>query len=154
MSAEDKKRLVREFLEVLHSGDVDGALKRTTANPKLLIFNGEMPNGFQMLGGMIPALFASGPTREFTAQWVDGDTGVVGDHHPRRHQGGDTYENAYLIICSLRRRQDRRHAGIYGQRLREPEVRLRITGVIRPARRNVCLLAVISLTAFVCRGLG
>lgn len=33
MSAEDKKQLVREFLEILHSGDVDGALKRATANP-------------------------------------------------------------------------------------------------------------------------
>ena len=101
MSAEDKKRLVREFLEILHSGDVDGALKRTTANPKLLIFNGEMPNGFQMLGGMIPALFASGPTREYTAQWVDGNTVLSAITIRGDTKGGDKYENAYLIICTF-----------------------------------------------------
>jgi ketosteroid isomerase-like protein len=102
MMSEDKKRLVREFLEILlHSGDVDGALKRTTANAKLLIFNGEVPNGFQMLGGMIPALFASGPTREFTAQWVDGDTVLSAITVRGDTKGGDKYENAYLIICTF-----------------------------------------------------
>jgi ketosteroid isomerase-like protein len=101
MMSEDKKRLVREFLEILHSGDVDGALKRTTSNPKLLIFNGEMPNGFQMLGGMIPALFASGPTREYTAQWVDGNTVLSAITIRGDTKGGDTYENAYLIICTF-----------------------------------------------------
>jgi len=99
--SEDKKRLVREFLEILHSGDVDGAMKRTTANAKLLIFNGEMPNGFQMLGGMIPALFASGPTREYTAQWADGDTILSAITIRGDTKGGDTYENAYLIICKF-----------------------------------------------------
>ena len=101
MSAEDKKRLVREFLETLHSGDVDGALKRTTANPKLLIFNAEVPNGFQMLGGMIPALFKSGPTREYTGQWVDGDTVISRITMRADTKGGDKYENAYLIICTF-----------------------------------------------------
>ncbi len=99
--SEDRKRLVREFLEILHSGDVDGALKRTTANPRLLIFNGEVPNGFQMLGGMIPALFASGPTREYTAQWADGDTVLSAITIRGDTKGGDTYENAYLIICTF-----------------------------------------------------
>jgi ketosteroid isomerase-like protein len=101
MMSEDRKRLVREFLEILHSGDVDGALKRTTANPRLLIFNGEVPNGFQMLGGMIPALFASGPTREYTAQWADGDTVLSAITIRGDTKGGDTYENAYLIICTF-----------------------------------------------------
>ena len=101
MSAEDKKRLVREFLEILHKGDVDGALKRTTANPKLLIFNGEMPDGFRMLGAMVPALFKSGPTREYTAQWVDGDAVISAITIRGETKGGDTYENAYLIICTF-----------------------------------------------------
>ena len=101
MSAEDKKRLVREFLEILHKGDVEGALARATANPKLLIFNGEVPNGFQMLGGMVPALFASGPTREYTAQWVDGDTVISAVTIRGGTKAGDTYENAYLIICTF-----------------------------------------------------
>jgi ketosteroid isomerase-like protein len=99
--SEDKKRLVREFLDILHSGDVDGALKRTTPNAKLLIFNGEIPNGFQMLGGMIPALFASGPTREYTAQWADGDTILSAITIRGDTKGGDKYENAYLIICTF-----------------------------------------------------
>ena len=101
MSAEDKKRLVREFLEILHSGDVDGALKRTTENPKLLIFNGEMPDGFRMLGGMIPAMFKSGPTREYTGQFVDGDTVLSQITIRGDTQGGDKYDNAYLIICKF-----------------------------------------------------
>jgi hypothetical protein len=101
MMSEDKKRLVREFLDILHSGDVDGALKRTTANAKLLIFNGEIPNGFQMLGGMIPALFANGPTREYTAQWADGDTILSAITIRGDTKGGDKYENAYLIICKF-----------------------------------------------------
>jgi ketosteroid isomerase-like protein len=99
MSAEEKKRLVREFLETLHKGDVEGALQRATANPRLLIFNGEVPNGFQMLGGMVPALFKSGPTREYTAQWVDGDTVISRITIRGETKGGDMYENAYLIIC-------------------------------------------------------
>ena len=99
MSAEDKKRLVREFLEILHKGDVDGAMKRATANPKLLIFNGEIPDGFKMLGGMVPALFASGPTREYTGQWVDGDTVISRITIRGETKKGEQYENAYLIIC-------------------------------------------------------
>jgi ketosteroid isomerase-like protein len=99
MSAEDKKRLVREFLEILHRGDVDGAMQRATANPKLLIFNGEVPNGFQMLGGMVPSLFKSGPTREYTAQWVDGDTVISRITIRGETKKGELYENAYLIIC-------------------------------------------------------
>jgi len=99
MSAEDKKQLVREFLEILHKGDVDGAMKRATANPKLLIFNGEIPNGFQMLGGMVPSLFTSGPTREYTGQWVDGDTVISRITIRGETKKGELYENAYLILC-------------------------------------------------------
>jgi len=99
MSADDKKRLVREFLEILHKGDVDGALARATANPKLLIFNGEVPDGFKMLGGMVPALFANGPTREYTGQWVDGDTVISRITIRGETKKGEQYDNAYLIIC-------------------------------------------------------
>jgi len=99
MSAEDKKRLVREFLEILHNGDVDGAMARATANPKLLIFNGEVPDGFRMLGGLVPSLFKGSPTREYTAQWVDGDTVISRITIRGETQKGEQYDNAYLIIC-------------------------------------------------------
>ena len=99
MSTEDKKRLVREFLEILHKGDVDGAMARATANPKLLIFNGEVPDGFKMLGGMVPSLFETGPTREYTGQWVDGDTVISRITIRGQTKKGELYENAYLIIC-------------------------------------------------------
>ncbi len=99
--SQDKKQLVQEFLSVLHSGNVAGALAMTTGSAKLLIFNNELPDGFQMLGGMIPALFASGPTREYTAQWVDGDTVISAITIRGDTKGGDTYENAYLIIIKF-----------------------------------------------------
>jgi ketosteroid isomerase-like protein len=101
MSADDKKRLVREFLEILHGGNTEGALALTTGDAKLLIFNNEVPNGFQMLGGMIPALFNSGPTREYTAQWVDGDTVISAVTIRGDTKGGETYENPYLIIIKF-----------------------------------------------------
>ena len=57
MDAEKGKRLVREFLNVLHSGDADGALALATDSPKLFIFNNEVPDGFRMLAGIIPSMF-------------------------------------------------------------------------------------------------
>lgn len=98
MDADKGKRLVREFLETLHGGNIDGALKMTTDDAKLLIFNNEIPDGFRMLGGMIPALFDTPPTREYTSQFIDGDTVISQVTIRGKTKGGDQYENYYLII--------------------------------------------------------
>jgi ketosteroid isomerase-like protein len=101
MDADKGKRLVREFLETLHGGNIDGALALTTADAKLLIFNNELPDGFRMLGGMIPALFDNPPTREYTGQFVDGDTVISQVTIRGKTKGGEQYENAYLIIVKF-----------------------------------------------------
>ncbi len=101
MNAEDKKQLVREFLETLHGGNIEAALAMTTADAKLLIFNNEIPDGFRMLGGMIPALFEKSPTREYTAQYVDGDTVLSQITIRGTAKSGEQYENAYLIIVKF-----------------------------------------------------
>jgi ketosteroid isomerase-like protein len=101
MDAETGKRLVREFLETLHSGDIDGALKRTTGDAKLLIFNNELPDGFRVLGGMIPALFSVAPTREYTKQFVDGDAVISQITIRGTTKGGEQYENYYLIVITF-----------------------------------------------------
>ena len=101
MDTDKGKRLVREFLEVLHAGNIDGALARTTEAPRLLIFNNELPDGFRMLSGMIPALFGVPPTREYTAQYVDGDTVISQITIRGTTKRGEQYENYYVIICKF-----------------------------------------------------
>jgi ketosteroid isomerase-like protein len=101
MDAEKGKALVREFLDVLHSGDIDGALARTTAEPVLMIFNNVIPDGFRMLAGMVPALFDGPPTREYTAQFVDGDTVLSQITIRGTTKKGEEYQNYYLIICAF-----------------------------------------------------
>ncbi len=101
MDAEHGKALVREFLDVLHSGDIDGALARTTAEPVLMIFNNVIPDGFRMLAGMVPALFDGPPTREYTAQFVDGDTVLSQITIRGTTKKGEEYQNYYLIICTF-----------------------------------------------------
>ena len=101
MDAEHGKALVREFLAVLHAGDIDGALGRTTKDPVLMIFNNIVPDGFQMLAGMIPALFEHPPTREYTAQFVDGDTVLSQLTIRGTTKKGEEYQNYYLILCTF-----------------------------------------------------
>jgi ketosteroid isomerase-like protein len=101
MDAEHGKALVREFLDVLHSGDIDGALARTTAEPVLMIFNNVIPDGFRMLAGMVPAIFDGAPTREYTAQFVDGDTVLSQITIRGTTKKGEEYQNYYLIICTF-----------------------------------------------------
>ncbi len=101
MDADTAKKRVQEFLETLHGGNIDAALAMTTADAKLLIFNNEVPDGFRMLGGMIPALFEKPPTRDYTAQFVDGDTVISQITIRGTAKSGELYENAYLIIVKF-----------------------------------------------------
>jgi len=95
----DRKTLVREFLELLHSGNADGAIARTTGNPSFLVFNNEIPGGLRAFSAMVPALFKDGPRREYTAQYVDGDTVVSQITIRGTTNKNEQYENYYLIIC-------------------------------------------------------
>lgn len=95
----DKKALVREFLEVLHGGDAEGALARMTPDPRFLVFNNEMPGGIRAFAGMVPMLFKDGPRREYTAQYEDGDTVVSEITIRGTTNKNEQYENYYLIIC-------------------------------------------------------
>lgn len=70
----DKKQLAREFLEALYSGDADGALARAVESPKMFNFNSEVADGFRILAAAMPAIYERPPTREYTAQYIDGDT--------------------------------------------------------------------------------
>jgi ketosteroid isomerase-like protein len=97
----DKKTLVRDFLQILHSGDADGALARATASPKLFIFNNEVPDGFRMLAGIIPSMFDKPPTREFTAQYVDGNTVISRITIRGTTKGGEEYQNYYIFIMEF-----------------------------------------------------
>jgi ketosteroid isomerase-like protein len=99
MSSDHKKKLVREFLELLHSGQADAAVARLTENASFIVFNNEMPGGIRGFAAMVPMLFKDGPHREFTAQYADGDT-VVSEITVRGVTNNDSqYQNYYLIIC-------------------------------------------------------
>lgn len=97
----DNKQLVREFLELLYSGDADGALARAVESPKLFNFNDEVADGFRMLAAAMLAIYDKPPTREYTAQYVDGDTVInqVTIHGLTRR--GEEYQNYYLVIIKL-----------------------------------------------------
>ena len=97
----DRKQLVREFLEILHSGDADGALARATQEPKLFIFNNEVPDGFRMLAGIIPSMFDKPPTREYTAQYEDGNTVISRITIRGTTKRGEDYQNYYLFITEF-----------------------------------------------------
>jgi len=101
MDAEKGKRLVREFLNVLHSGDADGALALAVESPKLFIFNNEVPDGFRMLAGIIPSMFDGLPTREFTAQYVDGNTVISRITIRGKTKGGEEYQNYYTFFVEF-----------------------------------------------------
>ncbi len=65
--------MVREFLELLYSGDADGAIARAVESPKLLYFNSEVADGFRILAAAMPASYHKPPLRDYTAQNVIGD---------------------------------------------------------------------------------
>lgn len=97
----DKKLLARAFLELLYAGDADGALARAVANPTMLSFSREVPDGFRMLAGAMPAIYEAPPSRDYTAQYVDGDTVITQvTIHGVTRRGGD-YRNDYLVILKL-----------------------------------------------------
>jgi hypothetical protein len=101
MDADKAKKRVQEFLETLHGGNIDGALAMTTAGAQLLIFNNALPDGFRVLGGMIPALFDVPPTREYTKQFVDGNTVISQVTIRGTTKKGEQYENYYVIFITF-----------------------------------------------------
>jgi ketosteroid isomerase-like protein len=97
----DKKALVREFLEILHSGDAQGALARAVKDPKLFIFNNEVPDGFRILAGVTPSIFENAPAREYTAQYQDGDTVISQVTIRGTTKRGEEYQNYYVFIVKF-----------------------------------------------------
>lgn len=102
MDAEARKKLVREFLELLQTGQTDAALALTTGNPDLLVFNNPIPGGARALSQMVKAMFTDGPYRTFDAQYVDGDTVISQLTITGTTAKGGEYKNHYLIICKLK----------------------------------------------------
>jgi ketosteroid isomerase-like protein len=103
MDNDRKKALVREWLETAQSGDADGALARMTDDPAFVIFNNALPGkeGIRGFCGMVTTLFTAPPTREFTAQYVDGDT-VISQMTVRGNtKKNELYENYYVVIAHL-----------------------------------------------------
>jgi ketosteroid isomerase-like protein len=97
----DKKQLAREFLELLYSGDANGALARAVERPKLLNFNTEVENGFRVLASAMRAIYNGPASRDYTAQYVDGDTvinQITISGMTRQHF---EYRNYYLVIIKL-----------------------------------------------------
>lgn len=97
----DKKRLARDFLEALYSGDADGALARAVDEPKMFHFQTEVANGFRLLAGAMPAIYETPPTRDYTAQYVDGDTVITQVTIDGVTRHGEAYRNPYLVILKL-----------------------------------------------------
>jgi ketosteroid isomerase-like protein len=96
--AADLKALVRDFLQTLHSGDAAGALAYTNGAPSFLVFNDEIPGGVTTFAQMIPGMFKDGPHREYTAQYVDGDTVISEVTITGTTAKDEFYHNFYLII--------------------------------------------------------
>jgi hypothetical protein len=67
----------------------------------MLNFNTEVAGGFRMLAGAMPALYDKPPTRDYTAQYVDGDTVITQVTIRGVTRCGDDYENHYLVIIKL-----------------------------------------------------
>ena len=97
----DKMQLAREFLEILYSGDADGALARAVEVPRLFNFNNEVPDGFRILAAAMPAIYDKPPTREYTAQYVDGHTVINQITISGTTKHADEYRNYYLVIIKL-----------------------------------------------------
>ncbi len=97
----DKKQLAREFLECLYSGDADSALARAVETPTMLNFNDEVPNGFSMLAGAIRSIYEKPPTRDYIAQYLDGDTVISQVTVAGTLVNGDDYRNHYVVIIKL-----------------------------------------------------
>ena len=101
LDAEAGKKTVREFLELLHTGQTEPALAHTTGNPDFIIFNNPFPGGARAFSGLAKSLFTDGPRREYTAQFVDGDTVISQVTIRGTTIKGDQYENYYLIVCTF-----------------------------------------------------
>jgi ketosteroid isomerase-like protein len=97
----DKTQTAREFLELLYSGDADGALARAVENPKLFNFNRAVAGGFRILAAAMPAIYDQPPTRDYTAQYVDGDTVINQITISGITKHGEDYRNYYLVIITL-----------------------------------------------------
>ncbi len=101
MDAEQGKKTVRDFLEKLHAGETEMALAFTTGNPDFIIFNNPFPGGARAFSGLAKGLFTDGPTREYTAQYVDGDTVITQMTVRGTTIKGEEYENYYVVICKF-----------------------------------------------------
>jgi len=97
----DKKQLARAFLEILYSGDADGALARAVESPKLFNFNTEVADGFRLLAAAMPAIYDKPPIRDYTAQYVDGDTVITQVTIDGVTKYAEDYRNHYLVIIKL-----------------------------------------------------
>src|ERR1700761_2037249 len=98
----DKKRLAREFLDALYSGDADAALARAVERPTMLNFNDEVADGFRLLARAKPMIYAQTPARDYTAQYVDGDTVITQITIEGVTRHGEDYRNYYLVILKLK----------------------------------------------------
>jgi len=101
MDAEAGKKTVRDFLELLHTGQTEPAMALTTGNPDFVIFNNPFPGGARAFSGLAGSLFSDGPNREYTAQFVDGNTVISQVTIRGTTLKGGQYENYYLIICTF-----------------------------------------------------
>ena len=101
MDAEAGKKAVRDFLEKLHTGETEAALAFTTGNPDFIIFNNPFPGGTRAFSGIAKSLFTDGPRREYTAQYVDGDTVITQLTVRGTTVKGQDYENFYVVICKF-----------------------------------------------------
>jgi ketosteroid isomerase-like protein len=97
----DKKQIPREFLERLYEGDADGALARAVESPEMFNFTTKVDNGFRMLAAAMPAIYKEPPTRDYTAQYVDGDTVITQVTVSGALKHGGDYRNHYLVIIKL-----------------------------------------------------
>ncbi len=101
MDADAGKKTVRDFLEKLHGGETEAALAFTTGNPDFIIFNNPFPGGARGFSGLAKGLFTDGPHRDYTAQFVDGDTVITQMTVRGTTIKGDQYENFYVVICTF-----------------------------------------------------
>jgi ketosteroid isomerase-like protein len=101
LDAEAGKKTVRDFLEKLHAGETEAALAFTTGNPDFLIFNNPFPGGTRAFSGIAKGLFTQGPTREYIAQFVDGDTVITQMTVRGTTIKGEEYENHYIVVCTF-----------------------------------------------------
>ena len=67
----------------------------------MLHFNREIPNGFRILAAAMSAIYKQTPSREYTAQYVDGDTVISQVTIDGTTKRAEKYRNYYLIIIKF-----------------------------------------------------